>query len=196
MSSSSSGGGGGASLLPSYQRFAGGLHSAPGQLFSGGGAAAVRRSFRPREKHLILLVFLTFGVVCFGAFFFLPDDFKAPGGVYVVYQHMQRAGPELLMPPAPRAFSPNRHDPRLDRDKIKLQAKIDEEYQNHKVLERPEVLEEPRVFTSSLSSSPMHKLAFEIIETVPPEPSDKLPKIVATDNLDPVNRQRREKVKE
>lgn len=83
-------------VLPSYQRFANGV---PVPLFS-------RRSFRPREKYLILLVFLTFGVVCFGAFFFLPD-FRTGGAavnsVYRVYQRMQKAGPDLLLPVPPRA---------------------------------------------------------------------------------------------
>lgn len=83
-------------VLPSYQRFANGV---PVPLFS-------RRSFRPREKYLILLVFLTFGVVCFGAFFFLPD-FRTGGtavnSVYRVYQRMQKAGPDLLLPVPPRA---------------------------------------------------------------------------------------------
>lgn len=85
-------------ILPSYQRIVNGV---PGQLF-------LRRSFRPREKYLILLVFLTFGVVCFGAFFFLPDFRNGTGGaavnsVYRVYQHMQKAGPELLIPAPPHS---------------------------------------------------------------------------------------------
>lgn len=112
-----------AGVLPSYQRFPG---PAAGQLFGPG-----RRSFRPREKYLILLVFLTFGVVCFGAFFFLPDDYRANGAtvnsVYRVYQRMQKAGPELLMPKPPHAhrddLDPQHHeDPRLMQDKQKLQV--------------------------------------------------------------------------
>lgn len=85
-----------ASILPSYQRFVNGV---PVPLFA-------RRAFRPREKYLILLVFLTFGVVCFGAFFFLPDFRSGTGGaavnsVYRVYQRIQKAGPELLIPAPP-----------------------------------------------------------------------------------------------
>ena len=85
------------SILPSYQRFVNGV---PVPLFS-------RRSFRPREKYLILLVFLTFGVVCFCTFFFLPDFRAGTSGaavnsVYRVYEHMQKAGPELLIPAPPR----------------------------------------------------------------------------------------------
>lgn len=117
-------------ILPSYQRFV-----QPGQLFA-------RRSFRPREKYLIILVFLTFGIVCFGAFFFLPDDFKAnSNSVYRVYQRMQKAGPELLMPVPPRSRDdddfesangipvhhhndPGAEDVHLIEDKQKLQVRI------------------------------------------------------------------------
>ncbi|KAF7992379.1 hypothetical protein HCN44_001704 [Aphidius gifuensis] len=85
-------------LLPSYNRFVNGV---PVPLFS-------RRSFRPREKYLILLVFLTFGVVCFGAFFFLPD-FRTSGvaynSVYRVYQKIQKVGPDLLIPAPPHGLS-------------------------------------------------------------------------------------------
>ncbi|KAK0181970.1 hypothetical protein PV327_000146 [Microctonus hyperodae] len=84
-----------ANILPSYQRFVNGV---PVSLFS-------RRAFRPREKYLIFLVFLTFGVVCFGAFFFLPDFRSGTGGaynsVYEVYRKIQKAGPELLIPAPP-----------------------------------------------------------------------------------------------
>lgn len=85
-------------LLPSYQRFVNGV---PISLFS-------RRAFRPREKYLIFLVILTFGVVCFGAFFFLPDFRNGTGGaynsVYEVYQKIQKAGPELLIPAPPHSL--------------------------------------------------------------------------------------------
>lgn len=88
------------SLLPSYQRFVNGV---PVPLFP-------RRAFRPREKYLILLVFLTFGVVCFGTFFFLPDFRSGNAGgaainsVYRVYQRIQKAGPELLIPAPPHTI--------------------------------------------------------------------------------------------
>lgn len=119
-----------AGSLPTYQRFVNGV---PVPLFS-------RRSFRPREKYLILLVFLTFGVVCFGAFFFLPDFRNSTSGsaavnsVYKVYQHMQKAGPELLIPAPPHAddshpnlipvrhADPGRQDVHVIEDKQKLQV--------------------------------------------------------------------------
>ncbi|KAM0728702.1 Mannosyl-oligosaccharide alpha-1,2-mannosidase IA [Formica fusca] len=198
-----------AGALPSYQRFANGV---PVPLFT-------RRSFRPREKYLILLVFLTFGVVCFGAFFFLPD-FRTGGAavksVYRVYQRMQKAGPELLLPVPPRASGdgkdsrslagghPNavplghedsdHQDVHLVEDKQKLQAKIDEEYQQQKTLEKPD-MGESRVRTSSSSSLIVHKEE-TILVTVPPAPADKLPLTVGGEDKDHVARQRRDKVKE
>ncbi|XP_072744987.1 mannosyl-oligosaccharide alpha-1,2-mannosidase IA-like isoform X2 [Anoplolepis gracilipes] len=198
-----------AGALPSYQRFANGV---PVPLFT-------RRSFRPREKYLILLVFLTFGVVCFGAFFFLPD-FRTGGAavksVYRVYQRMQKAGPELLLPVPPRASGdgkdshspagghPNavplghedshHQDVHLIEDKQKLQAKIDEEYQQQKTLEKPD-MGESRVRTSSSSSLIVHKEE-TILVTVPPAPADKLPLTIGGEDKDRIARERRDKVKE
>ncbi|KAL0126367.1 hypothetical protein PUN28_005037 [Cardiocondyla obscurior] len=193
--------------LPSYQRPANGV---PVPLFS-------RRSFRPREKYLILLVFLTLAAVCFGAFFYLPD-FRTGGvnSVYRVYQTMQKAGPELLLPVPPRASSDSK-DPRsaafghpnavppghegsdhqdvhLLEDKLKLQAKIDEEYQQQKTLEKPD-MGESRVHTSSSSSLIVHREEM-ILVTVPPAPADKLPLIVGGEDKDPIARKQRDKVKE
>ncbi|XP_015431671.1 PREDICTED: mannosyl-oligosaccharide 1,2-alpha-mannosidase IB-like [Dufourea novaeangliae] len=197
------------SVLPSYQRFVNGV---PVSLFS-------RRSFRPREKYLILLVFLSFGVVCFGTFFFLPDFRSGTGGaavnsVYRVYQHMQKAGPELLIPAPPRmqvglkgpVAHPNavpvghegadHQDVHLLEDKQKLQAKIDEEYQQQKTLEKPEVNGgDTRVRVSSSSSLAVHRKD-DVLETVPPAPADKLPLTVGGEDKDPIARERRDRVKE
>ncbi|XP_076656436.1 alpha-Mannosidase class I a [Halictus rubicundus] len=202
---------GSSSVLPSYQRFVNGV---PVSLFS-------RRSFRPRGKYLILLVscVLSFGVVCFGMFFFLPDFRSGTGGaavnsVYRVYQHMQKAGPELLIPAPPRMQmglrGPQAHpndvppghegadhqDVHLLEDKQKLQAKIDEEYQHQKTLEKPEVnVGDSRVRASSSSSVVVHRKD-DILETVPPAPADKLPLTVGGEDEDHVARERRDKVKE
>lgn len=81
-------------ILPSYQKL---VQQPAGQLFT-----TSRRSFRPREKYLILLVLLTFGIVCFGAFFFLPEDLRTNSSVKSVYKVIQKAGPELLIPAPPR----------------------------------------------------------------------------------------------
>ena len=49
-------------VLPTYQLYINGVP-----------VPKSRRTFRLREKYILLLVFFTFGTVCFGAFFFLPD---------------------------------------------------------------------------------------------------------------------------
>ncbi|XP_015600439.1 mannosyl-oligosaccharide 1,2-alpha-mannosidase IB isoform X2 [Cephus cinctus] len=198
-------------ILPTYQRFVNGV---PVPLFS-------RRSFRPREKYLIFLVFLTFGIVCFGAFFFLPDFRNGTGGaavnsVYRVYQYMQKAGPELLIPAPPHALGrkelgghPNaipvglhRHGYAVTRynhpndDSQRLQAKINEEYQHQKTLEKPDIAGDSRVQMSSSSSLVVNARIEETLITVPPAPGEKLPKIVGGEDKDPITRQRRDKVKE
>lgn len=49
-------------VLPVSQKFINGVPVPQG-----------RKTLRLKEKYIILLVFVTFGLVCFGAFFFLPD---------------------------------------------------------------------------------------------------------------------------
>ena len=49
-------------VLPTYQRYINGVP-----------VPQSRKTLRLREKYIVLLVFVTFGTVCFGAFFFLPD---------------------------------------------------------------------------------------------------------------------------
>ena len=49
-------------MLPTYQRYVNGVP-----------VPQKRNTLRLREKYIVLLVFVTFGTVCFGAFFFLPD---------------------------------------------------------------------------------------------------------------------------
>jgi len=83
-------------ILPQFQRVNAGVP-----------VSMIRKSLRPREKCLILLVFVTLGVVCFGAFFYLPDYGKVKPSIpgdksvyYKVYQHVQKAGEDLLLPPS------------------------------------------------------------------------------------------------
>ena len=49
-------------ILPTQQRYINGVP-----------VPQNRRTFRLKEKYILLLVFMTFGTVCFGAMFFLPD---------------------------------------------------------------------------------------------------------------------------
>ncbi|XP_075216551.1 alpha-Mannosidase class I a [Lycorma delicatula] len=205
------------SILPTYQRF---LNGAPVP-------SSTRRSFRTREKHLILLVFLTFGVVCFGGFFFLPEF--AGGGtvnsVFKVYRHMQKAGPDLLIPAPPQGDGINditnkigvvRHDfikhpdPHQIEDKAKLLAKIEQDLEmdkkHQKVLERPDfnINIHPSISSSMKSEvkqktidSIIGKLELaETIITVPPAESSRYPLVTGGEDKDPVSRKRRNKVKE
>lgn len=193
-------------ILPTYQRFVNGVP-----------VSFARRSFRAREKYVIFLVFVTFGLVCFGTFFFLPE-FRTGGtveSVYRVYDQFKRAGPELLIPPPPhledsreapkllRHEQDFRMDPHLVGDRAKLKAKIENDA-DLKVLERP-YLGRPKV-----SPTPKQvKIAEQLDEnvraedlelqnsmTVPPALSDHYPLVRGGEDQDSVTRERRETVKE
>lgn len=200
-------------ILPNYQRFVNGV-PVP---FS-------RKSFRPREKYVIFLVFITFGLVCFGTFFFLPE-FKGSkstaDSVYKVYDKIKKAGPELLIPPPPHLEDDKdtlklvRHDidgqpdPHVIDDREKLKAKIEQDEQL-KVLERPDMGLNKKTSSSTIRSivkpldqAPLRgpetnlliKEGSDII-TVPPAPSDHYPKTTGGEDEDPEARERRNKVKE
>lgn len=200
-------------ILPTYQRFVNGV-PVP---FS-------RRYFRPREKYVIILAVLTFGLVFFGTFFFLPEfrgTNNAADSVYKVYDQIKRAGPELLIPPPPylsdsrEAIRLVRHDddsadvdPHILDDREKLKAKIEQDGEL-KVLERPDM--GLQLKTSSTSSKPNNNLPEpnvggdrvnegvpqeSRIVTVPPAFSDHYPLVNRGEDSDPVARERRNKVKE
>lgn len=122
-------------MLPTYQRI-GGTSQPSNPLL------AVRRSFRSSEKCLILLVLLTFGFVCFGGFFFLPDNFGADR-VLKAYKQFQRAGPEIFIPPPPPAHGllDGDEDPHKLNDREKLQEKIQKELPDD-FLEKPDLDED------------------------------------------------------
>lgn len=202
------------SVLPTYQRFVNGV---PVPTFS-------RKSFRPREKYLIVLVFLTFGLVCFGTFFFLPEfrgSNSTVDSVYKVYRHMQKAGPELLIPAPPflneqhEAQRLIRHgedkvDPHVIDDRNKLAAKIEQDSEL-KVLERPN-MDIGKVPQTSSTAGKVEQVLQEnqdgdgahseaqqqagVIVTVPPAQSDHYPLVTGGEDKDTVSRERREKVKE
>lgn len=196
-------------ILPTYQRFVNGV-PVP---FS-------RKSFRPREKYVIFLVFITFGLVCFGTFFFLPE-FKGSRStadtVYQVYDKIKRAGPELLIPPPPHLEDDKeslrliRHDvedqidPHIIEDKAKLKAKIEQDEQL-KVLERPDMglnlNKKPSSTVKTVVKLPEEEIVApdvekeSVIVTVPPAISNHYPKIIGGVDEDVETRERREKVKE
>lgn len=203
-------------VLPTYQRFVNGV-PVP---FS-------RRSFRPREKYLIWLVFLTFGLVCFGTFFFLPEfrgSSSTVDSVYKVYRHMQKAGPELLIPAPPYLNEQSdaqrliRHDdekvdPHVIDDRNKLFAKIEQDAEL-KVLERPnldigkpqsssstltsaKVVEQPQIDNNdaAVNSAELAPQSAPVV-TVPPAPSDHYPVITGGEDRDKIAIERRAKIKE
>lgn len=116
-------------LLPQYHKY---LNGAP--------VPFSRRTRRNSELCLVLLVFVSLTIICFGAVFYLPE-FKANygGTINNVYKHIQNAGPELLLPPAHARHDGVLEDPHAAWDKKILSAKIDEDYSDRKkVLERPQ----------------------------------------------------------
>lgn len=103
----------------------------------------MRRLFRNREKCLILLVFFTLVFLCFGGFFYLPDDFGSDR-VLKVYKQFQKAGPEIFIPAPPVQLAnplgpPDEHYQRriVVGDRAKLNAKIEEEL-GRDALEKPD----------------------------------------------------------
>lgn len=198
-------------ILPTYQRFVNGV---PVPSIS-------RRSFRLREKYLIASVLLTFGIVWLGALFYLPE-FKSSNSVndsvYNVYKRIQKAGPELLMPP-PLAQNDVgdfpvvgivRHgeegdDPHIVEDRNRLKAKIDEEM-GMKVLERPQFDVAPSVSSSKGPSKPPvdaieEPAAAKVGKGVSPSGSqaagsDKYEVVALDPEADPDTKQKLEKVKE
>lgn len=187
------------SIFPSYQRLANRIPLS----FS-------RRSFRSCEKYIILLVFITFGLVCFGTLFFLPEfrnSATRSESVYRVYDHFKRAAPELLIPPPPLDNSREapkllRHemdtqgeDPHLVGDREKFRAKIEQDSEL-KVLERPDIGRFYRR-TSTPSNQGKQGYAHESgIVTIPPASSDHYPLVINGEDSDPVIRERRNKIKE
>ncbi len=86
------------SVLPTYQRYINGVPVLQSN----------RKTLRLREKYIVLLVFVTFGTVCFGAIFFLPDlrDRVTVTGIDAVF----------VPRPVDVAGRVVRHDPALEID--------------------------------------------------------------------------------
>lgn len=126
-----------------------------------------RRTLRAKEKYLIFIVFVVFGVVCYGGMFLLPE---MRNGVSVVRTIRQPGGPaDLFLPPPPiqRHNDDNyslitnrlimRHnglddvDPHILEDKVKLKMKIDHDIENDRLqnLKNRQVLERPKVQDSN-----------------------------------------------
>ncbi|XP_074660348.1 mannosyl-oligosaccharide 1,2-alpha-mannosidase IA-like [Tubulanus polymorphus] len=102
--------------LPVYQRY--NVHGVP--------VNTSRKTLRIMEKYVLILVLLTFGLFCFGAFFFLPD-LRSSG----VKKQIVDAGQQMFIPKADGKLR-FKHDPneQIDHhvieDKNKLLIKIEE----------------------------------------------------------------------
>lgn len=172
-------------MLPLYQR----IGSSSTQI-------KLKSSIRIREKILIFLVLLTFGFVCFGGFFFLPDNFSSDS-VRQVYNKFKKHSPEIFIPAPPV----EKHRD-FDIDRIKLQQKIANDFNDDEILEKPE-----------LERNQHHNSHQNNIPIVPPpeqhnqnEINDKPPTISATseslvynvdgEDSDKTAQERRNKVKE
>ncbi|XP_050313320.1 mannosyl-oligosaccharide 1,2-alpha-mannosidase IA [Anthonomus grandis grandis] len=191
-------------ILPTYQRFV----NTP---------VPFRRSFRSKEKFIIFLVFATFCLVCFGTFFYLPE-FRGTGGR--VYDHIKRAGPDLLIPPPPQLEDTReaqkfiRHeedakdDPHIIGDREKLRAKIEED-SDLKVLERPDeaIIVPRRISTGDAPPKDQDNLEDRNVNqldevlgpeivTVPPAAAQSYPIRQGGEDREASVREKRDKVKE
>ncbi|XP_018322492.1 mannosyl-oligosaccharide 1,2-alpha-mannosidase IA [Agrilus planipennis] len=199
-------------ILPTYSRY---VNGAP--------ISFTRRSFRARERTVLFLVLLTFGLVCFGTFFFLPE-YRATQGrdsVYKVYDQIKRAGPDLLIPPPPhlddekgalrvlRHNDASQEDPHVLDDRAKLKAKIEQDEQ-FKVLEKPDTSANDRKSSSSTSrsngvhqqqigqpdGSAVNAVSEQKIVTVPAALRDHYPVITGGEPADQETRERRDTIKQ
>ncbi|KAK7107386.1 mannosyl-oligosaccharide 1,2-alpha-mannosidase IA-like [Littorina saxatilis] len=117
-------------VLPTYQRYVNGVPVPAG-----------RKTLRLREKYIILLVFATFGIVCFGAFFFLPN-LQDRVTMVEVRKRFRDAGEGLFLPQQEGDSHEGKVIPRHDDDlvdphkiddKIRLQMNIEKDMANVKV---------------------------------------------------------------
>ena len=104
-----------------------------------------------REKYIILLVFITFGTFCFGAFFFLPD-LRDRMSVDQMRKQFRDAGNEIFIPvvrDSERIAYENgkligkvvKHDPgdtidhHVIEDKVRIMQKVEEAREQERMLE-------------------------------------------------------------
>lgn len=176
---------------------------------------SLRRLFRPREKVLVCLACLTFLIVCIGPIFFLPE-FR--GGlnnrvdnVYKVYKHMQKVGPELILPPpplkgeegaplVPRGFHNVFIDGLHNVDRARLREKIESDDNLRNIIEKPMVMKQsssphnaPLVGQIDESANLLHNGE---VGGVAVRSSGQGPVVQGGEDNDPIARQRRDKIRE
>ena len=138
-------------LLPVHQRFINGVP-----------IPTNRRTLRLKEKYVIVLVFVTFVIFCFGTFFFLPD-LREVVSVDDMRRQFRDAGHEMFVPRADLDELPDngggaalpipdsakrkkggiiKHDPKIDfdlhviEDRAKILQKIEEAREQERILLR------------------------------------------------------------
>ncbi|XP_013793251.2 mannosyl-oligosaccharide 1,2-alpha-mannosidase IB-like, partial [Limulus polyphemus] len=122
-------------ILPMYGRY---LNGVPLTL-SG------RKKLRLREKFILFSVFGTFGVICMGSLYFLPEFRSGTGStIHTAYEHIKDASHDFLLPSPPHDEVNNlnavRHghvnrvglDPHRFEDRVKLNQKIQEDIDKEK----------------------------------------------------------------
>lgn len=178
-------------MLPTYQRL---------------NPASTRKTWgvKSPEKLLILLVVACLSFVFFGAFFLLPDNF-GHDKVSRLYQHFKEA-PEIFLPAPPIRHGNSNdgfEDIHLIDDRSKLNDKINSEL-GHDILEKPETARSERTINGRAADGVDN--SNNVLQA--PRSSPDVPafvrdaasalenQIVHSDDIDPVVRERREKVKE
>lgn len=121
-------------ILPTTQRYVNGVP-----------LSAARKTLRMKEKYVILLVFVTFGTVCFGAIFFLPD-LRERVNVIEMRKHMRNVDTIIFPKPGEDSHKSGggkilRHDVdngidshKID-DKVRLQKQIEIQWEQDKIAE-------------------------------------------------------------
>lgn len=177
-------------MLPTYTRL--------------GTTTSVRRALRTREKFLILLLFATLAFVCFGGFFYLPDN-----SVLEVYKKIQNAGPEIFIPAPPIAKPHHQHgidsgnsidlqedgDDHISQDRNRLHAKIQGDWAS---VAEGDHLEKPQAKphqndASSAQPVPEKREVENVVADAPDLQTSSLPN---GEDADPVARERRNKIRE
>lgn len=126
----------GTGVLPLYQRYVNGVPVPQG-----------RRTLRLREKYIILLVFMTFTAVCTCAFLFLPNlqdkvsmdevrkQLQDAGGMFIPQARLGPDGASLVKGKFLRHDN-DLEDPHVEKDKEKLQFKIERAWEKDKLNEQ------------------------------------------------------------
>lgn len=128
---------------------------------------------RTREKFLILSLFVTLAFICFGAVFYLPDDFVGSD----IFKKVQINGPEIFIPTPPTVARAPHHQHGIDGSESK-----DSDNTNHILNDR-----------NRLQQKILDDLAYEQNILNAPDLQMKLPN---GEDSDPVARERRNKIRE